>query len=331
MATLATNALTLLDWAKRQDPNGNTADVIEIMNQANAVIEDALALEGNLPTGHRTTQRTSIPTPKWRRINQGVAPGKSTSKQIEDTIGMLEDYSEVDAALMNLNGNKASFRLSEEKAFIEGYAQTVASTLFYGNTASNPDQFNGLAPRAAFNALSSSQVVNGGGGGSDNTSIWWMTWDEATCHMVFPKGGKAGLQMNDKGQVTIQKADGTRFEAYQTHYKWDLGLSVRDPRYIARACNIDVSDLANAGLSGYTGAQLINILVDLAGKIFKLNYGRQVIYVNRAVWTALNKLAMSKANVNLTIDMYGGKPTTMFWGVPIKICDAILSTESAIS
>lgn len=329
MATLATNALTLLDWAKRQDPNGNTADVIEIMNQANAVIDDALALEGNLPTGHRTTQRTSVNTPKWRRINQGVAPSKTTSKQIDDTTGMLEDYSEVDAALMNLNGNKASFRLSEESAFIEGFAQTVSSTFFYGNTATNPDQFNGLAPR--FNSLSNSQVISAGGSGSDNTSIWWCTWDERTMSMIFPKGGKAGLQMNDKGQQTIQKADGTRFEAFVTHYKWDLGLSVRDPRYIARACNIDVSDLQNAGLSGYTGAQLINILMDLAGKVFKLNYGKQVIYVNRAVWTALNKLAAAKANVNLTIDTYGGKPTTMFWGVPIKICDAILSTESAVS
>lgn len=329
MATLATNALTLYDWAKRQDPDGNTATVIELMNQANAVVEDALALEGNLPTGHRTTQRTSLSMPKWRRINQGVAPGKSTTKQVDDTIGMLEDYSEVDAKLMALNGNKESFRLSEERPFIEGFAQTVANTLFYGNTSTNPDQFNGLAPR--FNSLSNPQVLSAGGVGSDNTSIWWVTWDEQTMHMVFPKGGKAGLQMNDKGLQTIQKPDGTRMEAYMTHYSWDLGLSVRDPRYIARACNIDVSDLATAGTTGYAGAQLVNILIDLAGKIFKLNYGKQVIYVNRAVWTALNKIAASKGNVNLTIDTYGGKPTTMFWGVPIKICDAILSTESLVA
>ncbi len=34
--------------------------------------------------------------------------------------GMLETYSEIDKALADLNGNTAAYRLSEDRAFLEG-------------------------------------------------------------------------------------------------------------------------------------------------------------------------------------------------------------------
>lgn len=57
MATLATQSLTLADWAKRLEPDGKVADVIELLGQTNEVLTDMLWMEGNLPTGHRTTVR----------------------------------------------------------------------------------------------------------------------------------------------------------------------------------------------------------------------------------------------------------------------------------
>lgn len=53
-----------------------------------------LWMEGNLPTGNQTTQRTSIPTPTLRRINRGADNVKSTTRQITDTCSMLEARSE---------------------------------------------------------------------------------------------------------------------------------------------------------------------------------------------------------------------------------------------
>ena len=96
-------------------------------------------VEGNLPTGHRTSVRTGLPQGTWRQLNYGVQPTKSTTSQVTDACGMLETYSEIDKALADLNGNTAEFRLSEDKAFLEGLSQQMAQTIFYGNTATTPE------------------------------------------------------------------------------------------------------------------------------------------------------------------------------------------------
>ena len=246
MATIGTTALTLADLAKRMDSNDKIARIIELLAQKNEILDDMRWVEGNLPTGHRTTVRTGLPQATWRKLNYGVQPTKSNTAQITDTCGMLETYAEIDKALADLNGNTAEFRLSEDQAFLEGMSQQMAGTLFYGNTDTSPERFLGLAHRySTRNAAtaSSANVIHGGGSGSDNTSIWLVVWGELTVHGIIPKGSKAGLQHHDLGEQTLQDADGGKYQGYRTHYKWDAGLTVRDWRHAVRIANIDVSDL----------------------------------------------------------------------------------------
>ena len=130
MAVLGTANPTLGDLAKRLDPDGNIAMIAELLQQTEEILDDMVWKEGNLPTGHRTTIRTGIPEPTWRKLYGGVQPTRSTTAQVTDNCGMLEAYAEVDKALADLNGNSAAWRLSEDRAFIEGLNQTMASTLF---------------------------------------------------------------------------------------------------------------------------------------------------------------------------------------------------------
>ena len=88
MATLNTNALTLIDWAKRLDPDGKVPVIAELLSQSNEILEDFVLVEGNLPTGHRVTIRTGLPTVYWRQLNQGVPTSKSTTAQVDEGIGM---------------------------------------------------------------------------------------------------------------------------------------------------------------------------------------------------------------------------------------------------
>jgi hypothetical protein len=232
MATLATTHPTLLDVAKRLDPNGKVDAVVEMLNQTNEILDDMVWIEGNLPVGHRTTVRTGLPTPTWRKLYGGVQPTKSTTAQVTDTTGMLEAYAEVDKALVDLNSNADAYRLSEDRAHMEGMNQEFTSTLFYGNEATEPEAFTGFGPR--FNDQS---AENGGNiltsaatpDNSDNGSMWLIVWGD-NVHGIYPKGSMAGLHMSDKGQVTIEDVDGSggRMEAYRTHYKWDCGLHVKD-------------------------------------------------------------------------------------------------------
>lgn len=332
MATLGSTKLTYSDWAKRLDPDGSIPAIVEILEEINPIIEDAIVLEGNLATGHRTTVRSGLPSVAWRMLNYGVQPSKSTTVTVTDNCGMLEAYSEVDKDLADLNGNTAEFRMTEDSAFIEAMSQELASTIFYGNPETDPKKFLGIAPRFASTAAENGgNIVLGGGAGADNTSIYMITWDPTICHLIFPKGKKAGLQNTDLGEDTLTDAAGGKYQGYRTHYKWDVGLTVRDWRNIVRIANIDVSELADAGESGFDGAELILLMITAYNKIKHKKKGRKIIYVNTTVKTALDKLATTKSNVQLTIQDYAGQPTTMFWGIPIHECDAILDTEDLVS
>jgi len=146
MAVLQAKNPTLLDLAKVTDPDGQIALVAEILNETNEILDDMTWQEGNLPTGHRTTTRSGIPAPTWRKLYGGVQPNKSTTVQITDSTGSMEAYSEVDKKLADLNGKTSAFRLSEDRPHIEGMSQELADTLFFGDEATEPEAFTGFGP-----------------------------------------------------------------------------------------------------------------------------------------------------------------------------------------
>jgi hypothetical protein len=328
MATIGTTALTLIDWSKRLDPNGNTAELVELLNTTNPILTDAAVVEGNLPTGHRTTVRTGQPTPAWRMLNYGVQPSKSTTVQVDDSSGMLEAYSQVDKDLANLNGNTASFRLSEDRAFIEGMTQEMASTLWYGNTATDPKKFLGLSPRyASLSAANADNIIDAGGTGTDNASVWLITWSDQATHLIFPKGSRAGLQSRDLGEQTLIDAAGGLYQGYRSHYKWDIGLTMRDWRYNVRICNIDISNL----IADSSAANLTRQMIKATHLLPSEGMGRSVWYVNRTVSTYLDLQMMNATNVNLTLAQAAGAPVMSFRGIPIRRSDALLNTEARVT
>jgi len=335
MASLSSNNPTIIDLAKRKDPDGAIAAVAEILNETNEVLDEMSWKEGNLETGNRTTVRTGIPAPTWRKLYGGVQPTKSTTAQITDNTGMLEAYAEIDKALADLNGNTAAFRLSEDKAFIEGMSQEVSDTLFYGNEGTEPEAFTGLSPR--FNSLSAENADNiivGGGSGVDNASVWLIVWGE-NVHGIIPKGSTAGLQVTDKGLVTLEDASGGsntgRMEAYRTHYRWDVGLTVRDWRYLVRIPNIDRSDLAIAHGSG---ANLPDLMFQAMRRIPNLNAGRATFYMSRDVATMLaRQVAVDGASSFLTAESNAGdmRWTERFHGIPVRRVDSLAGNEATVT
>lgn len=147
MAILGEYALTLNDLKKRQNPDGTIADIIDIIQRSDPIMEHIRWAQGNLPTGNQTTQRTGVPRAELRRINRGVGNVKSTTRQVVDTCAMLEAHSQIDVELLGLQPNPQAFRASEDAAIVEGMTQQVADMIFYGDSDKNPDEFNGLAKR----------------------------------------------------------------------------------------------------------------------------------------------------------------------------------------
>lgn len=336
MATNSTMNPTLVDLAKRLDPDGSIAMIAEILNETNEIMEDMPYMEGNLPTGNKTTIRTGIPEPTWRRLYGGVKPTRSTTAQVTDNTGMLEAYAEVDKALADLNGNTMQFRMSEERPHIEGMAQEMAKTLFYGNETDTAEAFTGLAPR--FNRVSQSDaenaenVIDAGGTGSDNTSIWLIGWGEHSVTGMYPKGSTAGLNHKDMGEVTVEDASNGqntgRFQAYRSHYRWDMGLIVKDWRYVVRIANIDVSNLTK---TGETGADLVDLIAQSFELMPSMNMGRPVFYCNRTIKSFLRRQIKNSKNVQIAMREATGKHVMMIDETPVKRCDALLNTEARIT
>lgn len=331
MATLTTTNPTLADVAARLKADGTIdTDIVELLSESNEVLSDMTAIEANGYTEHKTTVRSGLPSATWRKLNYGVQPTKSQTVPVKDSLGMLETYAEVDKALADLNGNSAAWRLSEDRAFLEGMNQQMATALFYSDSSLDPEKFMGLAPR--YNSLSAENainIINGGGSGSDNTSIWLVVWGPNTCHAIYPKGSPAGLNSRDLGEQTLLDAAGGRYQGYRTHYKWDMGLTLRDWRYVARIANIDVSDLTKNAASG---ADLIDLMTQAIEVIPNLGMGRPVFYMPRKIRSFLRRQITNKvANSTLAMDTVAGKQVLTFDGIPCRRTDALLLTEAAVS
>ena len=332
MALLASGQLTLADWAKRLDPNGQVPAVAELLSQTNEILEDAVFQEGNLPTGHRVVIRTGLPTVYWRTMNAGVPTSKSTTAQVDEACGMMEARSHIDVELAKLNGNTASFRLSEDSAFIESMNQLQATTMFYGNPAVDPKTYLGLATRyGSLSAGNAQNIIDAGGAGSDNTSIYLVVWGSNTVFCPFPKGSQAGLQHKDLGEESVPDSDGNYYQALRTLYQWKNGLVVKDWRYVVRIANIDVSNLTTE-----TGAaDLVKVMSRAMDRIPNLSMGRAAFYMNRTVFSMMRVQALNKSqnaiSIREAINQFGqATKWTDFLGVPLRKVDQLLNTESRV-
>lgn len=330
--TLAVTNPTILDVMKRTAPGGGIDQVVEILMESNEILEDMTWIEGNLPTGHRTTVRSGLPEATWRKLNYGVQPSKSTTVQVTDNCGMLEAYAEVDKSLADLNGNTAAYRLSEDTAFIQGMNKEFASTLVYGNEGTEPEAFTGFMPR--FNLTSAQNgeniiLADGTPSANVQSSILLVGWGPNTVHGIYPKGSPAGLQTKDLGEQTLTDAAGGKYQGYRTHYKWDCGLTVRDWQYVVRIANIDVARIL-AGTTGF--ADLIKMMTRASELIPNMGLCRPVFYMPRTVRGYLREQINDRvANSTLSVDTIAGKRVLNFDGIPVRRCDAMLKTEAVVS
>ncbi len=333
MAVISTLYPTLSDVVSRADANGRIdTQIVEMLKETNEMLDDMVFEPANGVTEHVTTVRTGLPAATWRKLNYGIKPSKSKTKKVKDSLGSLEALSKVDKALVDLNGNAESFRISEESAFIESMNQEMQSTVIYGDSSVEPEKFMGLLPR--FNdksAETAANVIDAGGTASASgklTSMWLVCWSPTTVFGLYPKGSAAGLEMRDLGEEPAMDEDGGEYRVLKTHYKWNMGLCVRDWRYVVRIANIDLKSLKIKPDpdTAADGKCLIDLMTEALEKIPHPT-GRMAFYCNKDVVTFLRKQIRYAANVNITMDEVAGKAVVSFDGVPVRRVDVLANTE----
>lgn len=341
MGVLTNTYLNLIDLYKRSDDQTlrQMSAILEMLQQSNPILDDAVAMEANLGTIHRHTIRTGLPSVTWGRLYQGVVQSKSQTQQVDDTTGFVEGMTAVDTRLLKLARNANAVRLSEVAPMIEALNQEMARGLFYHDTATTPEKFKGLAAR--FNSLAGggagNQIVDAGGVGSDNTSVWFVTWGDNAVHLIHPAGTPAGIEREDKGEQRVTDASGNPYFVMEEVYRWHMGVAVKDWRHVSRIANIDVSDLR---------AGSVDIFKFMRQAYYKLqsrrrsvagarNGNRIAIYANRDVIEALDALSTgngSAANPKLQLSMreIEGQEVLTYRGIPIRESDSLLNTEARV-
>ena len=347
MAVLTPGSFTYAEWAERMDPDGKTSVLVNLLSQNNGILEDCLAVECQNGTSFQFTQVVKLPAPSRRVYNQGVvATMAAVAKQVVTT-AEYGDWVKFDRSIAMLNGNLSELRSMELALHMEGTSQQVASDLFYANRATDPTQFTGFANIYSTVTTATSQiaanVIDGGGTGSTNASMWLITWGPRHLHTIFPKGLPAGLYHKDYGDsIPLQDSSSNQYPGYQDWIQWDVGVAVQDWRFGVRCCNIDVTLFG-----GGSAANLIEILaamvykppimpagvapVQTSDSPDKLMMGRSAIYVNRSVYLALDLQAQNKTNILLKMDEWDGHVVLTYRGIPIRVVDALLTTESRVT
>ena len=117
-------------------------------------------------------------------------------------------------------------------------------------------------------------------------------------------------------------------EAYRTHYRWDLGVTVRDWRFAVRIANIDVTTLTKAATAG---TDLIDFMTQALERVQSLTAGKPAFYCNRTIRSFLRRQMVNKVvNSTLQISDVAGKQVLTFDGVPVRRVDALLGTEARV-
>lgn len=326
---LSGTVFSLADLAKRMDPDGSPARIIELLTKQNNVLQDVMWMEANNKTGHVTTQRTGLPDVYYRLINQGVANSKSTTAQITEGTSILEARSQLDVKLAEFSKNPAALRLSESQPFLEAMKQKTVTTLFYGNSSVNPEQFNGLAIRySSLGAGNGENIIDAGGANSVNTSIWLVVWGENTLAGIYPEGTSAGLKHEDLGIQDAFDSSDRRFRAYMDRYEWCAGIALKDWQYVVRIANIDKTKLVTES----SAADLIKSMLKAYARIPDVNAGKAAFYMNRTVFQmlAIQRAAAVSTGGGVTWDNVDGKFVPSFMGIPIRIVDGLLLNETRV-
>lgn len=344
MATLALGtSLTLAELMRRETPDGNLADLVDVLNETNAITQDATWIPCNRRTMHQDTQTASEPSGETRIYDQGVAVEAGVSQLVTEPTEMLDGRSNVDAAKMDHQpGGAGPSRTQEDGFFLRGMTKTFVGRLFSGNRAINVGQINGINNRSDYNALSSDYVFDNAGGNAsatvNKTSIYIIQWGMKQVNLIYPRNDAPNgspqfpISQEDLGRdlVVDERVSTKQFLAYRTYFQIHFGIFIHDPRTIKRIVNISTTNIDGVDDFSFDEDLLIEAITELEN-----DGAGAVMYINKTVFAQMAKRANEKGNAQYTMDVEGEGPfakrVLRFWGIPFKRVDQITSTQETVS
>jgi hypothetical protein len=321
--------MTLLDLRSSvQQVDGGIIDVAEMLVQENEALADIPWTPGNLLTGDIHYKRTVMPSAQKRSINQGIRASISKKESQIDTCIQIASRSAVDMEELKIAPDSARYLALEAKPHIAVMSQEVVHEIFYGN---DPDGITGFAPRYGKpgDKEKGRQIIDFGGTTGNLTSVFFVKWDGQEVTGICPKNAPAGLEIKTMINQLIPDQNGDLFPAHITDYSQYIGLKVRDPRFVARLCNIDIDAIATDATARQ---KLFRDLITTKNRIYHVSQGRVVMYMSPDLANIIEIAAFDKENtvVGYKTGITGDTRILTFSGIPIRRNDFMLTPEKRV-
>lgn len=343
MATLAMGTdLTLMELARRTTPDGQMANLIDMLREENHILDYATWMECNNGTYHEDTRTVTEPAGALRSLDEGVSQEAGVTELVTEPTTMMNGISIVDAKKYALQDSPDAYRLQEDGFFLRGMTKTFVGKLFRGDRTSDQRDIMGIDNRSDYNTLSSDYVYDNAGGDAsataNKTSVYFIQFGPKRVSLIYPKnnpngGGTQPIKIKDYGESIIDQvgtSSAKKYPALQTWFSIDFGLFIADPRCIKRIVNISTSNIDGVDDFAWDEDSMIDAYNDL-----EYNGEGCVILCNRTVLAQAMKRANEKGNAYFTQQVEGegpfARPVTRFQGIPMLRCDQILNTGAQIT
>jgi hypothetical protein len=322
---------TLIDLKNSLTPgDAGIADVAEVLVRENEALQDIPWARSNQILSEVSYKRAAMPSAQVRMLNEGLESTVSKKVPHTDTCIEIASRSIVDMKELRIAPDANKYLMMEARPHIAVLGEDVVSSLFYG---ADPKGVLGFAYRygkLTGTAPERDNIVNAGGTGSNLGSAFIVKWDADEVTGIYPKNSAAGIDRITTANELIPDNSGEKklFRAHVTDFQWDFGLKVRDHRYVARVCNIDMDVIATTEAARQ---KLFEYLIIAKNKIYHVTQGRVVIYVSPDLYSMLEVAAFNKSNMSLGYkDIAADNRILTFSGIPIRRNDCQLKAETKV-
>jgi hypothetical protein len=321
MGTISANlAMTWAEAHKRQGFD-ELAAVLGELAQQNDFMDECPWHPSTHGAYNKQLQGSRLGKGAFTMLNGPVPAITSGTEEITEPVKMYEADSMVDERA--LLGVKDAYvvRDSEDGLNLAGIIQDWLYNLIYSDLGDTPDSLKSFTKRRP--KLLVNRVWGAGGTGSDVTSLWLFEFSKRGLYLVHGNDN-AGLTNEDRGKWRVPVPVGTgQMWAWLRHFAIWAGIVLRDDRALLRMANIESAGSAN----------IFDPAVFITMKNRLPSVGRNAVaFVNRDVKGQLDNQAYAKTNIFYSlreIENYG--PITFIADVPVRMMEAILSTETAIT
>lgn len=238
--------LTLLDLAKRSGSDPMVGLIEEVLTVAPEL--RTIPTVPKAGTSYKITQRTAVGKGSFRHVNEGIAPTKSTYKQIDVPMFFFDGQMTVDEAIVKADDRRLGDILADEGAGqLQGSYIALGDQIYRGVTA----DAKGFAGFKA--SVASDMVIDATGTGSA-THTAWAIYENTRDGVCLPVGNNGLLQLGQWTKQQVNDASSNPYMAWVNNLSFYIGLGLHSAKCIGCVKNITSAK----PLTDALGAELVS-------------------------------------------------------------------------